>query len=453
MTILLTGATGYIGGRLLPLLESAGRAVRCLVRDPGALRPAGAGTEVVVGDVLDATSLDRAFRGIDTAFFLVHSMGAPGRFDELDRTAAINFAAAARAARVRRIIYLGGLGDGASRLSTHLRSRQEVGELLRSHAGETQVVELRASIVIGAGSASFEMIRALVDRLPVMVTPRWVSVLAQPIAIADLLAYLVAAISLPHGPHRVYEIGGADRLSYRDIMREYARQRGLRRAMLPVPVLTPGLSSLWLALVTPLYARVGRRLIESLRHPTVVQDDAALRDFDIRPRGAREAIAAAIAEHEARIPERLTDSRTVRVAAPPERAFAAIRRVGGRTGWYYGDWLWQLRGWLDLLVGGVGMRRGRRHPDELAVGDPLDCWKVEALERHRLLLTAEMKLPGRASLEFAVTPAGTGSLIRQTAVFEPAGLRGRAYWYAVWPLHELMFAGMIRGIARAIERG
>ena len=476
-TILLTGASGYVGGRLLPSLARRDVRLRCLARRPEFLRGRmAAGIEIVAGDVMERSSLDAALTGVHTAYYLVHSMGAPGRYDEMDRVGAANFSQAASAAGVSRIVYLGGLGESASGLSTHLRSRQDVGEVLRSHAGSVQVVELRASIVIGSGSASFEMIRALVERLPVMVTPRWVSVLAQPIAVEDVLAYLTSALDLPPAGHRIFEIGGSDTLSYRDIMHEYARQRGLSRYMIPVPVLTPHLSSLWLGLVTPLYARVGRQLIESLRHPTVVKDDAALREFAIRPIGVSDAIARALRNEDraraetswtdavsavgtarhwggTRFGNRLVDSRTVRVSVTPEIAFASIIRLGGDDGWHFGDWLWRLRGWLDLLVGGVGMRRGRRDPDHLVPGDPLDCWRVEVCDvPTRLVLAAEMKLPGRAWLEFEVTPDGTGSVIRQTAVFDPVGLAGLAYWYAAYPLHHVVFSGMLSGVARAAER-
>jgi hypothetical protein len=382
-----------------------------------------------------------------------------------------------------------------------LKSRQEVGAILR--ASGVPVVEFRASIVIGSGSLSFEMIRALVERLPIMITPRWVATTAQPIAVGDLIEYLVAALDLPEGPGRVYEIGGADRVSYGDMMREYARQRGLRRLMIPVPVLTPRLSSLWLGLVTPLYARIGRKLIDSMRNVTVVRDDAAVRDFAVRPRGCRDAIATALRHEDREIAEtrwsdpqsalgrpptwggirfgtRLVDSRAVRVAVPPASAFAPIRRIGGATGWYYADWLWRLRGVLDLMVGGGGLRRGRRDPERLVTGDALDCWRVEAFEPgSRLRLAAEMKLPGRAWLEFEVTPdpgaphpgaaaglpAGTdeappdpatgptpGAIVRQTAIFDPVGLAGLAYWYGVYPLHKLVFTGMLRGIAAAARR-
>jgi uncharacterized protein YbjT (DUF2867 family) len=473
--ILLTGATGYIGGRLLPLLEKRGRRVRCLVRHPERLRNrVAASTELVVGDVLDPASLAPAMKGVETAYYLIHSMGSTGSFEEEDRRGAQAFGTAAREAGVRRIIYLGGLGRSETDLSAHLRSRQEVGEILRDSG--VLLIEFRASIVIGSGSLSFEMIRALVERLPVMITPRWVAVPAQPIAIADLLEYLESAIDLAVEGNRVIPIGGADRVSYGQIMQEYARQRGLRRRMIPVPVLTPRLSSLWLGLVTPLYARIGRKLVDSLRHSTVVDDDAALRLFPIRPVGVREAIAAALRNEDREVAEtrwsdalsssglrvyrggvrfgtRIVDSRAVRVAAECPRAFAPIRRIGGATGYYYGDLLWRLRGFLDLLVGGVGMRRGRPHPDQLNVGDAVDWWRVEMIVPDReVRLVAEMKLPGRAWLEFEVEPDGDGAVVRQTAIFDPLGLFGLIYWYALYPIHQLIFAGMLRGIARRAER-
>jgi hypothetical protein len=291
------------------------------------------------------------------------------------------------------------------------------------------------------------MIRALVERLPVMIAPRWVSAPAQPIAVSDLLDYLLAALDLPSDSSGIFEIGGADQVSYRDLMREYARQRGLKRLIVSVPVLTPRLSSLWLGLVTPLYVRVGRKLIDSIRHATVVEDQSAMEAFSIRPRGFREAIARALSTG---VHGWLFDSRSIRVAAPPEKAFEPIRRIGGATGWYYANWLWKLRGALDWVIGGVGLRRGRRDPENLRVGDLVDCWRVEALEPHRLLrLAAEMKLPGRAWLEFSVSGDSGGSTIRQTASFDPRGLLGRAYWYAVYPLHNIVFGGMLRKIAEA----
>lgn len=472
--VLLTGATGYIGGRLLPILEERKLHLRCLARRPENLRPRVApSTEIVRGDVLDADSLTAALQGVHTAYYLIHSMGRAGDFEHDEKQAAANFASAAKRAGVRRIIYLGGLGNPRHRLSKHLRSRHETGMLLRESGA--QVIEFRASIIIGSGSVSFELIRALVERVPIMVCPKWVAVPAQPIAVEDVLEYLVAALDLPPGESRVFEIGGPDRVSYGEIMREYARQRGLKRIMIPVPVLTPYLSSLWLGLVTPVYARVGRKLIEGLRNPTIVEDQSALEVFPIRPRGLREAIERAIRNEDrefaatrwsdavsasgiqprwggVRFGSRIVDTRSISVNVPPEAAFAPIERIGGRTGWYYGNLLWRLRGLLDLLVGGVGLRRGRRDPNHLRVGDALDFWRVEDFEPNRLLrLQAEMKLPGRAWLEFEVTPAEHGAVIRQTAVFEPLGLLGLAYWYAMYPLHCLVFGGMLKKLARAAE--
>ena len=447
--ILVTGATGYVGGLLLKALLAAGHRVRCLARRPEVLRAqAPDGAEVVAGDVLDAASVRAAMEGVHTAYYLVHSMGSVGSFEEQDRAAAQIFGEAARKSGVHRIIYLGGLGSSSQKLSAHLRSRHEVGEILRSSG--VPVIEFRASIVIGAGSLSFEMIRSLVERLPVMIAPRWVSVPAQPIAITDLLQYLLAALDLPPDGSRMFEIGGPDQVSYGGLMREYARQRGLKRLVISVPVLTPRLSSLWLGLVTPLYVRVGRKLIDSIRHATVVEDTSALTAFEIHPVGFREAIAIALRTegHGS-----LVDSRSIKVAVPPEKAFEPIRRIGGATGWYYANWLWRLRGVMDLMVGGVGLRRGRRDPEDLRVGDAVDCWRVDTLEPgHRLRLAAEMRLPGHAWLEFEVTGDSSGSTICQTATFDPVGLLGRAYWYGISPLHQLVFGGMLRGIAAAACR-
>ena len=473
--ILLTGATGYIGGRLLPSLIEAGYPVRCLARRPENLQGrTNQVAEVVRGDVLDPASLAGAMEGIDVAFYLIHSMGSQGAFAQQDRLAATNFAKAAADAGVKRIVYLGGLGSG-KRLSSHLASRQEVGRVLRE--SDVPTVELRASIIIGSGSLSFEMIRVLVKRLPIMTTPRWVRSRAQPIAVEDVIAYCMAAIELPAPQSVVYEIGGPDRVSYSDLMREYARQRGLRRFIVPVPLLSPGLSSLWLGLVTPLYARVGRKLIGSVKHDTVVEDDKALRDFNIQPRGFSEAIARALAKEDRefaqtrwfdaisssgeprgwggrRFGERLIDSRTIHVNVSPEDAFAPIEKIGGKTGWYFGTWLWRLRASMDLLVGGVGMRRGRPHPTQLHAGDAVDFWRVEEITRPALLrLRAEMKVPGRAWLQFEVRPdeSGEGSRITQTAIFDPIGLLGPIYWYALWPLHQVVFAGMLKSIAKAVR--
>ena len=473
--VLLTGATGYVGGRLLQLLEEYGHQVRCLARQPENLRERiGENTEVVAGDVLDAESLDAAMVNVTTAYYLVHSMGSSGSFEDQDRIAATNFAAAARKAGVKRIIYLGGLGDDEQTLSPHLRSRHEVGAVLRESG--VQTIELRASIVIGSGSLSYELVRALVERLPVMICPKWVHVQAQPISIEDLLDYLLAVLDWKGSESRIFEIGGPDQVSYGEIMSEYAKQRRLKRWLISVPVLTPRLSSLWLGLVTPVYARVGRKLIDSLRNPTIVKDESALDEFDIRPRGLRDAIRRAITNEEREIAQsrwsdalsmsggvpswggtrfrnRVFDSRVSNVPVPPEQAFAPIRRIGGDQGWYYANFLWTIRGWIDLLLGGIGKRRSRRDPEHLRVGEVLDWWRVDDYEPNRhLRLAAEMKVPGRAWLEFEVDPTKTGSTIRQTAIFDPVGLFGLIYWYSLYPVHVLIFSGMLREISRRAEQ-
>ena len=470
--VLVTGATGYIGGRLIrPLLENGYR-VRCMARRPENLR-LGSDCEVVQGDAFDPESLGRALDGVDVAFYLIHSLGLSEGWQERDRQAAENFGRAAADAGVDRVIYLGGLGSDLD-LSEHLSSRQEVGAVLRASGVST--IEFRASIVIGSGSLSYEMIRALSNRLPVMLMPKWIRVKAQPIAIEDVLAYLLAAIEIDERIDKPLEIGGTDRVSYLDIMREYARQRGLKRFFIPVPVLTPRLSSLWLGLVTPLYARVGRKLIDSVFHETIVQDDTAERVFQVHPRGVRKAIERALVNEDREIAEtrwsdavsslgavpnwagvkfgsRNVDTRSAEVDASPEQAFKVVRRVGGETGWYYANWAWRLRGFVDLLFGGAGMRRGRRDAENLAVGDVVDWWRVEEVEPdRRIRLLAEMKTPGRAWLQFDVEPAEQGSVIRQTAIFDPRGLFGLFYWYVLYIPHKVIFQGMLRSIAQRAEK-
>src|SRR5579872_2819856 len=467
---LLTGATGYIGGRLLRRLERDGSGVRCLCRNPEALDGRVApGTELVQGDLLQPGSLDVAFSGVDTAFYLVHSMNSGEEFEAEERRAAHNFAAAAHHAKVQRIIYLGGLAHGAG-LSAHMRSRAETGNILR--ASGVPVIELQASIVIGSGSASFEMIRALVERLPVMITPRWVNTAAQPIAVEDVVDYLAASVRLPEKGNVTFEIGGADIISYVGIMREYARQRKLRRWILRVPFLSLSLSSRWLTLITPVYAAIGRSLIASVRNPSVVLSQSARDVFDIRPMGIRRAIERALANEDRSVAEtRWSDARTPsarlraiaqpnthlfvnkqtrRVPVGPLQAFAPIRRIGGNTGWYFGNVLWRIRGWLDLMLGGVGMRRGRPYPETPFPGSTLDFWRVECYEPgRRLRLFAEMKVPGRAWLEFRAEPDGASTVITQLAEFEPRGFFGILYWHLLSPIHEVMFRGMLRRIAAA----
>lgn len=467
--VLLTGATGYVGGRLLRRLERQALAVRCLCRNPEVLRGRVApGTEIVQGDLLQPASLGSAFLGVETAFYLVHSMLAGAEFEDRETEAATNFARAAREAGVRRIIYLGGLASGNS-LSPHMRSRAETGKILRSSG--IPVIELQASIVIGSGSASFELIRALVERLPVMITPRWVHTAAQPIAIEDVIEYLALAIEVHAGDGLIVEIGGTDVTSYLGIMREYARQRKLRRWFFAVPFLSPTLSSRWLTLITPIYASIGRCLIESVRTPSVVRNAEASCIFRVRPAGLTRAIERALANEDrwsaetrwsdARRPGAwiaasepgpgvLSNEQATRVPLPADEAFAPVRRIGGRTGWYFGNLLWRIRGLLDLMTGGVGMRRGRPDPEIPLPGSTLDFWRAQSYQPGlRLRLLAEMRTPGRAWLEFCAEPQGESTVIRQIAYFEPRGLAGLLYWYLLWPIHEVMFRGMLRRIAKA----
>ena len=470
--ILVTGATGYVGGRLLNELQRRGHRVRCLARRPDFIsHRITPPTEIIKGDVFDPESLDRAMAGVHTAYFLVHSLAAAGSFEENDRIAAINFARAAEKARVQRMIYLGGLGEG-QKLSPHLSSRQEVGSLLRQ--SKVPAIEFRASVILGSGSLSFELVRALVERLPVMTTPRWVRTKTQPIAIEDVIAYLTAALDVPLAASTVFEIGCADITSYEGIMREYARQRGLKRLIIPVPWLNPWLSGFWLALVTPLYYKIGRWLIEGVKNETIVNSTSALETFTIRPRGVREAVQRALANEDrefaetrwtdtspaylksgqggARFGNRFVYSREIRVPHLPDECFKPVRCIGGANGWYTLNWLWSLRGFIDKLAGGVGSARARRDPQCLLPGDIIDFWRVDAVEQNRMLrLFSELKAPGRAWLQIEVKAADSGSLIRLTSIFDPLGLAGLLYWYVLYPVHVLVFRGMLESIVKAIR--
>jgi uncharacterized protein YbjT (DUF2867 family) len=473
--ILVTGATGYIGGRFWRLLNRQGMNVRCMVRRPEYLEPhtQGTGVEVVRGDVLEPESLAEALSGVTTAYYLIHAIGAGKGFEEQEQEGAHNFGAAAAKAGVKRVIYLGGLAPDDENLSQHMRSRHATGRALAE--GGVPVLEFRASIVIGAGSLSYEMIRSLVQRLPFMVTPSWTRVLAQPIAIDDLLEYLLEAHEIPLRGHEIYEIGGRDVVTYFQLMQTYAALRGKKIFAIPVPFLTPRLSSLWLGLVTPLFARIGRKLIDSCTKPSVVHDDRARQLFKVEPGSVETAIRKAQENEDhmfrethwsdsissartssswggTRFGTRLVDSDEAGTAASPEKTFAAVEKIGGKTGYYFADALWRMRSALDLLLGGVGMRRGRRDPEHLSPGDVVDFWRVEKLEPgKRLLLQSEMKLPGRAWLQFEVDPEGEGARLRQTAIFDPVGAAGMLYWYALYPLHIIIFKGMLRGVRREAE--
>ena len=478
MMVLVTGATGYVGGRLVPRLLDAGYRVRVLARDPERLqgRPWLARIEIAQGDVLQPETLARAMQGVDAAYYLVHSMSELADFRNRDLTAARNFSHAAKDANVRRIIYLGGLGDPDAQLSKHLRSRQETGDALRESG--VPVTEFRAAIIVGSGSVSFEIIRTMTERVPLMICPRWVYVRVQPIAIRDVLDYLVTSLRVPESLGRIIEIGGADVQTYGSMMLGYAGARGLKRWLIPVPVLTPKLSAYWVHWMTPISANIAHPLIEGLRNEVMVRDDAARKIFsDIQPLDYAHALEQALAQlstgqvetswsdallsskgdaPQAKFTYRegiITEARQRIVATNPETVYRVFTGLGGERGWLYANWLWQLRGILDRLVGGVGFRRGRRHPDDLYVGDALDFWRVEKVKpNHLLRLRAEMKAPGPAWLEFRVEPQsdGTARLV-QTAFFVPKGLFGLLYWYALYPIHGVVFSGLINAISQRAE--
>jgi uncharacterized protein YbjT (DUF2867 family) len=478
--VLVTGVTGYIGGRLVPRLLEKGASVRCLARDASRLQGRAwlPDVELVVSDVLRPESLLDALQGVAVAYYLVHSLGAGSNFPERDVTAARNFGTAAKNAGVRRIIYLGGLGDPRKALSTHLRSRHETGDALRESG--VPVTEFRAGVIVGSGSLSFEMIRYLTERVPVMICPRWVYTRIQPIAIRTVLDYLMKALQVPASAGEIIEIGGADVITYGEMLTFYAEVRGLRRWLVPVPVLTPKLSSYWVHFVTPIPGKIARPLIAGLRNEIIVRDDLARRLFpDIQPLDYRTAVKLALEKLQAdkvetswsdalstsqadQTPFMLTthegmniEHRQLAVEASPKSIFSAFTSLGGTKGWLYMNWAWRIRGSVDRLFGGVGLRRGRRDAHSVRVGEALDFWRVEAVEPPNLLrLRAEMKVPGKAWLQFEVKTQDNDArpLLAQTAFFAPKGLLGLIYWYALYPIHGMIFGGMIQEIAkRAVQ--
>jgi uncharacterized protein YbjT (DUF2867 family) len=487
---LVTGASGYIGGRLVPELLAAGYQVRCMARDPGKLRdrPWSGDVEIASADALDGAAVRVALTGVDVAYYLIHSLGSSGEFEERDRRAAENFAQAAAAAGVQRIIYLGGIVPADNRdLSPHLRSRGEVGDILLASGVPTTL--LQAAVIIGSGSVSFEMLRYLTERLPVMVTPRWVRTRIQPIAVRDVLRYLVASAAMPAEVSRAFDIGGPDILTYADMMQRYAEVAGLkRRVVLPVPLLSPRLSSLWVGLVTPVPAGLARPLVESLRNEVVCAEHDIAEYVADPPEGLislDRAISLALrhvrtgevatrwssaategAPHDLLPSDPLPtdpdwsggslylDDRVRRVRASVEQLWRIIEGIGGERGWYSFRTAWVVRGLLDRAVGGVGLRRGRRDPNRLYVGDALDFWRVEEVVPGSLLrLRAEMKLPGRAWLEFSVWRDDSGATVyRQRAIFRPFGLFGHLYWWSLRPFHGMVFGGMLRNIAATAGR-
>jgi uncharacterized protein YbjT (DUF2867 family) len=478
---LVTGATGYIGGRLVPRLLDAGHEVRCLTRHARSLRdvPWVDRVEVVEGDLLDGESAREALTNIDVAYYLVHSLGSPA-FEATDRRAAVTFAGAAEHMGVGRVVYLGGPAPAPGTGSPHLRSREEVGRVLAGSGVPTVV--LRAPVIIGSGSASFEMLRYLTERLPVMVTPRWVHNRIQPIAIRDVLRYLVAWADVPGEVNRSFDIGGPDVLTYREMMQRYAHLAGLRdRVILPVRPLSPGLSSLWVGLVTPVPSGIARPLVESLIQDAVATEHdiagyvpdppGGLLDFDssvalalskvgnaeVETRWSTSAWTPAPADPIPTDPrwsggDSYVDRRSRDVDAPVDVLWRVVEGIGGDSGWYSFPFAWSARGFIDRVVGGVGLRRGRRDPHRLRVGDALDFWRVEEIEPGRLLrLRAEMRLPGRAWLELRTEPHGAGSRLEQRALFLPRGLAGHLYWRSISPAHALVFGGMAENLARTAE--
>ena len=482
MRCVVFGATGYIGGRLVPELLAAGHDVRVLARTPAKLDDARwrEDVEVLHGDVLHAGDVARALVDADVLYYLVHSL-TRSDFDDVDRRAATVATAAAARAGVRRIVYLGGIVPPGDRLSRHLSSRAEVGRLLL--AGPVPAIAVQAAVIIGSGSASFEMLRYLTERLPVMVTPRWVRNQVQPIAVRDVLYYLTRAAELPPDVHGAFDIGGPDILTYERMMREYAAVAQLpRRVIIPVAVLTPWLSAQWVNLVTPVPRAIAVPLMESLVSDVVCTDHAIARYIPDPPRGLidyRTAVELALAriqdldvptrwsdadqlagEPSSALPtdpawsggSRYVDERERRTSADPATLWSVIESIGGEHGWYSFPLAWSLRGWIDRLAGGAGLRRGRRHPHRLHVGEALDWWRVETVERPRtLVLRAEMRVPGQAWLELTAEADAQGTVYRQRAVFEPHGLAGHLYWKAIAPFHALIFGGMTRNITGTAE--
>jgi len=476
--ILVTGATGYIGGRIVPRLLDLGYPLRVLVRDPTSLqgREWAGKVDIVQGDVFKPKTLNTAMDGVTVAYYMIHSMSENQDFHERDLIAARNFGEAAKNTGVEQIIYLGGLGDPQANLSEHLASRQATG-LALAEAG-VPVTEFRAAIIVGSGSISFEMIRYLTERIPVMICPKWVYTRVQPIAIEDVLSYLTAALEKTEARGKVIEIGGTDVFTYGDMMKGYASVRGLKRALIPVPVLTPRLSSYWVHWMTPVPASITRPLVEGLRNEVIVCDETAREIFpEISPMGYTSAVEKALASLEAgKVETRWTDAlissmgdfspvvlttlegmmierRQVEIQASVDDVYGTFTRLGGEVGWLFFNWAWRLRGALDRLIGGVGLRRGRRDPVNVRVGDALDFWRVERVDPGKLLrLRAEMKVPGKAWLQFEVYPLENGNAqLVQSAYFAPKGLFGLLYWYILYPLHGLIFSGLIRSIKKLAE--
>ncbi|MAV64905.1 MAG: SDR family oxidoreductase [Pelagibacteraceae bacterium TMED124] len=476
-TILVTGATGYVGGRLIPKLVDLGYNVRVLVRNFERLKNKSWYNKVEVfnGDVLIKKSLSGLFKNVDTAYYLIHSMEGYKDFSETDLIAAKNFSEQSKVEGLKKIIYLGGLADETSNLSNHLKSRLETGKVL-SKSG-VDVTEFRANVIVGSGSLSFEMIRNLTERIPIMICPYWVYTKTQPIAIGNVLDYLIQSLDIKIPKNKVIEIGGKNVFTYGDMIKQYAQSRNLIRFLIPVPVLTPKLSSYWVHWTTPLSANITRPLVEGLKNESIVKSNDALKYFpDIKLLSYKEAVELAISRFNEKSVETswsdsltsskgndskvaayikegmIIETRRININSNSSNVFEYICSIGGEKGWLYADFLWIVRGYIDLLFGGVGLRRGRRHPFKLKQGDALDFWRVEKITKNKLLrFKAEMKLPGQAWLEYKILNKKNSCQLIQKAYFMPTGLLGLIYWYTLYPLHKIIFRGLVRAIKKSVE--
>ena len=476
-TVLLTGATGYIGSRLLVRLSKESINVRCIARNPEYLMNKNSFLDLDIRkcDLLEKKTVNNHFEGVDVAYYLVHSLNSGKDFREKELICAKNFLEACVANKVKKIVYLGGLASGEDVLSQHLDSRMQVGNVLRS--SDIPCLEFQAAIIIGSGGLSFEIIQSLVKRLPAMITPKWVTSLSQPIGVDDVIEYLAQSIKLVMETDRIIQLGGQDQISYKELMKEFGRQAGYKRAMISVPVLTPRLSSLWLGLVTPAYARAGRKLIDSLTSDSIVTDREGQNLFNVNPISYREAIKYAIKSDEKHTghsrwfdalssggkgsnkPEiiykyKFEDHRNVELAATKKEIFKTLNNIGGRNGWYFANYLWKIRGWIDLVLGGVGMRRTRMFSDKFVVGDTLDWWRIsKVIDLAMVELTAEMRLPGKATLSFTLDQTANQTKLTQTASFHTNTIFGCLYWIMLYPLHAVIFRGMLTSIKKkAINR-
>jgi len=475
--ILITGATGYVGGRLVPKLLKKGYKIKLLARNPERLKDRSwyKQVEIFEGDVLKLNSLDGLFENVDVAYYLIHGMSDDSDFETTEMKAATNFCLAAQKSNLKKIVYLGGLAESNSKLSKHLYSRHQTGQALRKSG--LDILEFRAGVIVGAGSLSFEMIRNLCERIPIMICPKWVYVKTQPIAIHNVLDYLVKSIKSNIPKNEIIEIGGENILSYGDMIKEYAIVRKLKRYLIPVPVLTPTLSSYWVHWTTPLSANITRPIVQSLKNESIVKNNIALKYFpNIKLASYKQSLEIALEKLNNEIVETswsdslsssrgkdvivdlksieglIIEKRSSIINKNKNKIFSYLMTLGGNNGWLYANFLWIIRGYIDLLFGGVGLRRGRRNPSELKQGDALDFWRVEKIVENQLLrLKAEMKLPGKAWLQYEIISIDNNKCnLIQSAFFEPKGLGGLAYWYLLYPIHKIIFSGLIKTLNKNI---